>query len=196
MCNPHPTREGAKPAEVFDGVAALCFVRVWVHHAAMNRIDIQPPLVSIEEDFALWCAQQGALLRAGRLSAIDRENLAEEVESLGRSERKEISSRLEVLILHLLKWQFQPGRRSESWRISISEQRIWIPSVIKYSPSLKRYPAHIFKDAYEHGRQRAIDETGMMPSVFPEEPPFTVSQALDPKFLPGEPFAPWEVVRD
>lgn len=149
-----------------------------------------------ERDFMRWTQDQAAKLRNRAHNDIDWENVAEEIEGLGRSERKEISSRLELLILHLLKWQFQPGRRSESWRISISEQRIWIPGVIKQSPSLKRYPEQIFREAYERGRQRAIDETGMMASVFPNDPPFTVSQALDPKFLPGEPFAPWDVIRD
>jgi hypothetical protein len=162
----------------------------------MNKVSLKSRSTPIESDFALWSAEQGALLREGRLDRLDRENLAEEIESLGRSERREIGSRLELLVLHLLKWQYQPGRRSESWRISISEQRIAIDAVIRTSPSLKRYPEETFRQAYERGRQRAIDETGMLESAFPHDPPFSVAQALDSRFLPGEPFAPWDVIRD
>ncbi len=162
----------------------------------MNKVSLKSQSTPIEADFALWSAEQGALLRAGKLDRLDRENLAEEIESLGRSERREIGSRLELLVLHLLKWQYQPGRRSESWRISISEQRIAIDEVIRTSPSLKRYPEEIFRQACERGRQRAIDETGMLESVFPHDPPFSVAQALDSRFLPGEPLTPWDVIRD
>ncbi len=162
----------------------------------MNKVSLKSRSTPIESDFALWSAEQGALLREGRFDRLDRDNLAEEIESLGRSERREIGSRLELLVLHLLKWQYQPGRRSESWRISISEQRIAIDEVIRTSPSLKRYPEETFGQAYERGRQRAIDETGMLESAFPYDPPFSVAQALDSRFLPGEPFAPWDVIRD
>ncbi len=149
-----------------------------------------------ETDFHAWLQDQAAKLRDRLHDDLDWENLAEEIESVGRSERKEIRSRLDVLICHLLKWQFQPGRRSESWRITIGEQRIWIAETIEDSPSLRRYPAQTFAKAYGAGRRRAINETGILPSVFPAEPPFAVAQVLDPKFLPGEPFAPWDVIRD
>ncbi len=149
-----------------------------------------------ESDFHAWLKDQATKLRDRSHNDLDWENLAEEIESVGRSERHQIRSRLEILILHLLKWQFQPGRRSESWRITISEQRVWISDIIEMSPSLKRFPAQVFKEVYRRGRQRAVDETGMLPSVFPADAPFTIAQALDPKFLPGEPFAPWDVVRD
>jgi len=162
----------------------------------MNKHLWTTQLTPYEADYAAWCAEQGALLREGRLDRLDRENLAEEIECLGRRERREIGSRLELLILHLLKWQYQPGRRSESWRISISEQRIAIDEVIRTSPSLKRYPEETFGQAFERGRQRAIDDTGMLEGAFPYDPPFSVAQALDSRFLPGEPFAPWDVIRD
>lgn len=150
----------------------------------MNRIDIQPPLVSIEEDFALWCAQQGALLRAGRLAAIDRENLAEEIESLGRSDRREIGNRLKVLLAHLLKWRFQPERQKGDWRATIRNQRVGIAKLIKESPSLANYPASVLREEYENARADAADETALSEETFPAECPFTIDQVLDPDWLP------------
>ena len=138
-----------------------------------------------ERDFYAWLMDQAAKLRGRSHNDIDWENLAEEVESLGISQKKEIRSRLELLVRHLLQWQFQPGRRSESWRITIGEQRTFIPGIIEDSPSLKKYPDEIFRKAYDAGRRQVIDETGMQAKVFPAEPPFTVEQALDYRFLPA-----------
>lgn len=149
-----------------------------------------------ERDFYAWLTDQAARLRGRSHNELDWDNLAEEIESVGRSQKREIRSRLEKLIHHLLKWQFQPGRRSESWRTTISEQRTFIPGIIDDSPSLKAFPAEIFAKAYMAGRSAAVDETGLQAKVFPAEPPFTLKQALDRKFLPGEPFAPWDVLRD
>lgn len=149
-----------------------------------------------ERDFYAWLQDQAAKLRAHSHNEIDWENLAEEVESVGRSQKHEIENRLAVLVHHLLKWQFQPGRRSESWRITISEQRIWIPGIIRHSPSLKSFPKKIFEDAYAEGRRHAINETGLLSKVFPTEPPFSVTEALNDKFWPGEPFELYEVLRD
>ena len=162
----------------------------------MNRIVLPSHLTSVEADYARWCAEQAALLREGRLSALDHENLAEEIESLGRSEKREIRNRLIRLIQHLLKWQFQPGRRSESWRSTIGEQRLFILGIIEDSPSLKRFPAEVFLGSYGDGRRLAVVETGIQAVAFPEEPPFTIDEALDESFLPGEPLAPWDVIRD
>src|SRR5262245_40379988 len=149
-----------------------------------------------EEDFYAWIQDQAAKLRSRAHAEIDWENLAEEIESLGRSERREIQRRLELLIRDLLKWQFQPGRRSESWRIAIGEQRTWIAGIIRYSPSLKLYPKKVFKDAYADGRRQATSEIGLSPNVLPATPPFSVSKALDNKFWPGEPFQLYDVLLD
>ena len=149
-----------------------------------------------ERDFHAWLEDQAAKLRARSHNDIDWENLAEEVESVGRSQKRELRSRLARLVQHLLKWQFQPGRRSESWRSTISEQRTFIAGLLKDSPSLKKFPAEIFLDAYKDGRVEAIDETGMLATAFPKEPPFSIEQALDRRFLPGEPFENWALLRD
>ena len=156
----------------------------------------RPDETLYERDFYAWLNEQAERLRSRSHNDIDWSNLAEEIESLGKSQKREIRSRLEKLVQHLLKWQFQPGRRSESWRITISEQRTFIPGIIDDSPSLKTFPAEIFAKSYAAGRRAAIDETGLIASVFPTDPPFTVEQALDLKFLPGEPFAPWQVLLD
>jgi hypothetical protein len=149
-----------------------------------------------ERDFYAWLNDQAAKLRARSHNEIDWDNLAEEVESVGRSQRREIRSRLERLIHHLLKWQFQPGRRSESWRITIGEQRTFIPGMIEDSPSLKSFPAEIFAKAYAAGRRDAINETGLQEQVLPTEAPFTIEQALDGHFWPGPSLEPWQVLRD
>jgi hypothetical protein len=149
-----------------------------------------------ERDFYAWLNDQAAKLRARSHNDIDWDNLAEEIESVGRSQKRELRSRLERLIQHLLKWQFQPGRRSESWRITIGEQRTFIPGIIDDSPSLKSFPADIFAEAFAAGRRAAIDETGLQAKSFPKEAPFTIDQALDPWFFPGVAFQPWEVLRD
>jgi hypothetical protein len=162
----------------------------------MAQVKSKPEDTLYERDFHAWLKDQAAKLRARSHNELDWDNLAEEIDSVGGSERREIRSRLARLVQHLLKWQFQPGRRSESWRITIGEQRTFIPDVIEDSPSLKGFPAEIFEKAYAAGRRDVISETGMLAKIFPVEPPFTVDQALDPKFWPGEPFEIFEIIRD
>src|ERR1700748_2323834 len=86
-----------------------------------------------DRDFYAWANQQAALLRAGRLAEADIKNIAEEIESMGRSEKRELVSGLTTLLQHLLKWQFQPGRQSTSWRLSIEKQ---LEDHMKDNPSL------------------------------------------------------------
>jgi hypothetical protein len=150
----------------------------------MNKVvRLQHP-TSYEADFARWCAEQGALLREGRLDALDRDNLAEEIESLGRSQEDEIESRVGVLVLHLLKWRYQPGQRTGSWSGTIVEQRNRLKRRIKASPSLKSYPAEVLAEEYEAARLKAAGETGLPQSLFPETCPFTIEQILDAAWLP------------
>lgn len=150
----------------------------------MNTIDLKT-LTSIDDDFALWAAEQGALIRAHKLDRIDLENVAEEIESLGRSEEHQIDSRLEVLIAHLLKWELQPAKRKYGWKSSIDEQRIRLARVLKRSPSLRSYPAESLRGSYIIGRNEAITQTRLPEAAFPETCPYTVEQILDPNFLPG-----------
>ncbi len=150
----------------------------------MNRVFPKPHLTPFETDYAQWCFEQGRLLRDGKLSELDRENLAEEIESLGRSDRREIESRLEKLLVYLLKWQFQPEQRSGSWRASIREQRRGIAKIIKESPSLKGHPAAVLPEEYATAREEAADETGLDIGVFPSKVPFSIPNIFDPNFLP------------
>src|ERR1700679_4188739 len=102
-----------------------------------------------QDDFHAWALEQAALLRAGRFAAADIENIAEEIESMGRGEKRELVNRLTILLLHLLKWHFQPGFRSASWNSSIREQRIRLRSHLKDNPSLKGKLDESFAEAYE-----------------------------------------------
>jgi hypothetical protein len=149
----------------------------------MNRIDLKK-LASYEEDFALWSAEQAALLRAGRFDRVDLENVAEEIESLGRSDKHQIKSRLQVLLMHLLKWQRQPDNRSRSWASTIRDQREAILDLIEESPSLAPYPASILAQCYPRARLKASEETTIYLDLFPETCPYTIEQILDPGFLP------------
>lgn len=162
----------------------------------MGKALQKPQETLYERDFYAWLQEQAGKLRERSHNELDWDNLAEEIESVGRSERKEIETRLAQLVMHLLKWQFQPGRRSESWRVSISEQRIWVHGIIETSPSLKSHPARVFKRAYETGRRWAIRETGLSATAIPVDPPFSAAQALDGAFWPGEPSEPYSIIRD
>ncbi len=150
----------------------------------MNKVVRPSQLTSYEADYARWCAEQGALLREGRLDALDRDNLAEEIESLGRSQEDEIESRLGVLIAHLLKWKFQPAGRSNSWTATIMEQRARIARRLRKNPSLKGHPAKVLDEEYDIGRLSAWGETGLPEATFPASCPFTIEQILDPAFFP------------
>ncbi len=149
-----------------------------------------------ERDFHAWLMEQAAVLRARSSEGIDWDNLAEEVESVARSEKREIRDRLENLIRHLLKWQFQPGRRAESWRIKIGEERTFLSGLVETSPSLSEFVSEAYPEEYRGGRRLALDDIGVRGDAIPETPPFDLDQALNDRFLPGEPFAPWDVIRD
>jgi hypothetical protein len=140
-----------------------------------------------ETDFHEWAETQAELLRNRSANALDWDNLAEEIEALARRDRREIRNRLVVLCAHLLKWEYQPQRRSNSWRGSIREARREIADLIEESPTLASYPAHKLADAYGRGREDAEAETGLLD--LPEACPWPVEQVLDRAFWPG---LPWE----
>lgn len=150
----------------------------------MNKIELHR-LASYDEDFALWSAEQADLIRAGRFDRVDLENVAEEIESLGRSDRHQIRSRLEVLMTHLLKWERQPEHRSRSWAATIRDQRNKIHRLLDDSPSLRPFPADSYEREYPRARELAAEETTIFLELFPEKCPYTIEQILDPNFLPG-----------
>ena len=129
-----------------------------------------------ETDFYLWTQQQADLLRQGALSALDIENLIEEIDDMGASNRRSLGSFLELVIMHLLKWQYQPERRGTSWRLSIRKGRNAIERAIEYSPSLNRQLPAMMTAEYRRARREAADETGLPLTTFPEECPFTIEQ--------------------
>ena len=156
----------------------------------MTKVVLKPPPKAddlYEADFYLWTQAQADLLRQRRFDELDLENLIDEVASVGGSERREVRSRLIVLITHLLKWKYQPGDRSSGWMGTIDEQRDGLQQVLKESPSLGRLPAELFDRCYRSARLDAAKQTGIDFTLFPEAPPFTIEQMLDERFLPKEP---------
>lgn len=136
-----------------------------------------------EQDFYLWIETTAQQLKEGKFDEVDLTNLIEEIESMGRSEKRELKSRLIVLLMHLLKWQYQPEKRSESWRSTISEQRICIEGLLEDSPSLKPLISEVFDDCYQKARLKAADETGIKLNFFPKESPFTLEETLQVSFF-------------
>lgn len=141
--------------------------------------------VSHGQDFYAWSRQQALLLRQGRFGELDLGYLAEEVEDMGGSVRRELGSRLEVLLMHLLKWRFQPSHQGKSWMLTIAEQRRRIEKLLRKNPSLKPELEESVLDAYEDARHTAAIETGLDVSTFPEVCPWTCGQVLDSEFWPG-----------
>ncbi len=138
-----------------------------------------------DEDFAVWTEETASLLRAGRFDQIDIEHLAEEVEDMGKSEKHEVQSRLRVLILHLLKWKFQPEQQSRSWNSTIATQRVELERRFEQSPSLRRDLSKSVAKVYFDAVHLAAIETGLPQSSFPSDCPFRVEQVLGRNFLPG-----------
>ena len=114
-------------------------------------------------------------------------NLIEEIESLGRQQRQELRNRLSILLGHLLKWQYQPQRRSRSWLATIRIQRRDTLRLMKENPSLKRDLEEMFRDAYANGRDLAIAETDLAEQTFPPQCPYAYQDILNEAFYPGEP---------
>ena len=138
-----------------------------------------------ETDFFAWSRQQADLLRSGKLSQADLEHIAEEIESLGRTEKRELISRLTVLLLHLLKWRFQPEKRSPSWEASIRVQRNRLVDHLEDNPSLRPLLPRALESAYRDARLEAAAETGLVLGVFPEDCTWDAGQTMDAGFWPG-----------
>ncbi len=138
-----------------------------------------------DQDFFLWTERQAALIRAGRFDLVDWVNVAEEIESLGSGDLRQLGNRLDVLITHLLKWQFQPGARSGSWSGSIRTQRGRILRLLKQSPSLRQHVATEAQDGYPRAVATAADETRLPRAQFPASCPYTADELLDEDFFPG-----------
>lgn len=137
-----------------------------------------------DSDYYTWALTQAQALRHGRFKDLDLTNLVDEVEDMGRNEARELESRLEVLLMHLLKWACQPGAQSKSWQLTIKQQRLRVRKLLKRSPGLKSTVPELFVDAYETGRLEAAKETSLEEENFPPICPWTFEQATDDGFWP------------
>jgi hypothetical protein len=135
-----------------------------------------------EQDAYGWAIHQARLLRAGQLSDIDIDNIAEEIETMGRSERRSLSSNLMQILIHLLKWTYQPERRSRSWMVSIIKHRDGYRHDLEENPSLKPEVPAILVRAYDDARRLAAAESGLPIKTFPEACPYDWPTILEVDF--------------
>jgi hypothetical protein len=139
-----------------------------------------------EQDFQLWLEHTVLQLQNQEWGQIDRQNLVEELEAMGRSERHALKSNLRIILLHLVKYKYQASKRSRSWKVSIREHRFRVQDSLKASPSLKRFYQEVFATAYQESIKLAVDETDLPRSTFPEQCPFSPEQVLDLDYLPED----------
>jgi hypothetical protein len=142
------------------------------------------PPTDIEDDLHAWCFQQAELLRHKRFAEADLPNIIEELESMGRSERRALRSSYRLLIAHLLKWQMQPQMRSRSWQVTIGRERARIRDIEAESPSLLAQSDALIEDAYPLARREAAVETGLDESAFPSACPYDANFLRDLKAMP------------
>ena len=137
-----------------------------------------------EKDVYGWAIHTAALLRNKRMSEVDFDNIIEEIESLGRSEKHELINRLAILIAHLLKWQYQSDKRTRSWELTIKEQREQSRLCLEISPSLKNQLDEVLKKAYKIGMIKAQKETFINEKVFPQKCPYSFEEIIKDDFYP------------
>jgi hypothetical protein len=139
-----------------------------------------------DSDFYAWALHNAQLLREGAFNQLDAEQIAEELESMSASERRELLNRLQVLILHLLKFQYQPERRSKSWLLTINHQRTAIERLLEQSPSLRRVlDADALVKVYGKALRDAVIETDLDRHLFPVDCPYRLEQILDEDWFPA-----------
>lgn len=143
-------------------------------------------MINYQTDFYGWTQEQASLLKAGRLSELDRENLIEEVEIMGRSEKRELKSRLQVLLVNLLKWQYQPVARERNDELIISVQRDEFLEILEDNPSLKPQINNILTKSYFKAKKQTAIEIYLNKNTFPDTCPWNLSQILDDNFYPDE----------
>lgn len=133
-----------------------------------SRLSFAAPSLEYDKDFFKWTDSQAKLLKKGKFVELDIDNLIQEIESLGRTEKRTLESHLANLFLHLLKIKYQPGKHTRSWDLSVKNAEYQAKKVYAQNPSLIKYLPEIFKDAYYIARLRAIDETGLEEDAFPK----------------------------
>ena len=164
----------------------IAIPRQWtpqVEHRTLHAMSEKSPLY--DNDFFAWSREQAELLRAGKLGEADIERIADEIESLGRAEKGELIGAFRLLLLHLLRWRYQPGRRGPSAEARIRVLRNRVEDHLEVNPSLRTVLPEALAFAYRYAPQEAVAETGLAASTFPAACPWTVEQALDDSFWPG-----------
>jgi len=139
-----------------------------------------------DRDFYAWSIEQAALLRQGRVAEADLENIAEEIESMGKAEKREFVGCLTVLMLHLLKWRYQPSGRGNSQRLSIADARNEIADLLEDSPSLRANLDSAMASAYRDAHRKAAIETELAEETFPAQSPWTFLEAANESFWPDQ----------
>jgi hypothetical protein len=137
-----------------------------------------------DRDFYAWANEQAMLLREGKLAEADIPNIAEEIESMGRGEKRELVNGLAVLLLHLLKWKHQPMRQSKSWQLTTKEQRLRLKSHLNDNPSLKPHLDDALAEAFEIALVKVQAETGFEAESFPARCPWPLAKVIDQEWLP------------
>jgi hypothetical protein len=140
--------------------------------------------VAYDQDLYTWALQQAALLRERKFDQVDWEHIIEEVEDMSKSEKRALQSFLETLLMHLLKWKYQPAYQGRSWKFTIIEQRQRIVGHLKENPGLKSKLPDLIESAYHYAISGAVRETGLAPEVFPETCPWAYEQFMDNDFWP------------
>lgn len=138
-----------------------------------------------EKDYYLWLKETVKLLQDGRLSELDIQNLVDEIDYMAKKQKKAVKSNLIVVIWHLLKYKYQPEKRSRSWELTLLEHRDRLAEDFTDSPSLKPFFREVFEQCYSQARKRAAIETELPLDVFPENCPFTPEQVLNTEYLPN-----------
>jgi hypothetical protein len=137
-----------------------------------------------DQDFYSWISKNVELLRSGQFGEADLEHIAEELESMGKRDLRELRSRLQVLIMHLLKWKYQPDKQSKSWSRTIDNQRNEIENLLIDSPSLRGQLTIALGIIYAKAKQSAYQETYLQEDLFPKDCPFQLTEILDQYFFP------------
>ena len=173
--------------ELFGGFAKVHLIsglRVWLDiSGSVEVVDVSD---SYEIDVPRWASVQAEQLRRGSLNSLDREHIAGELEDLGKSERRALASHVRNLLLHFLKYEFQPKRRSASWRLSIEDARADVEEILSESPSLRADLGPAIEKQYRHARSQAATQTRLALGSFPEECPYSSEQLLDAEYLPSK----------
>ncbi|MBE9238821.1 DUF29 domain-containing protein [Anabaena aphanizomenioides LEGE 00250] len=154
----------------------------------MEKVKIENESKNLyEHDFYLWLQTTANLLENNKFDELDIKNLIEEINSMGRSEKKELKSRLITLIEHILKleyWQLEKENNARGWRNTVAEQRLQIELTLEDSPSLRNMLDDIFEECYQKARQYILKRYQLSPNLFPENPPFSVTDVLNADYLP------------